>query len=123
MTPIFRAHLDLKVVRLLVENGAGKDLTNDSGETALMLAARDGYVEVVRFLVDNGAGMDLTSDNGETGLMLAAYYGHEDVVHCLLEAGVDKDSCCWLVGNGGIRYDASPMYPLREYIGSFFPKP
>ena len=40
---------------MLIEAGADKDARNHCGSTALMFAARKGWVEVVRLLVEAGA--------------------------------------------------------------------
>ena len=45
----------LAVVRLLLESGAAKDVSNAHGATALHLAARRGHFEVVKVLLDFGA--------------------------------------------------------------------
>jgi ankyrin repeat protein len=45
----------LAVVRLLLEAGAAKDVSNAHGATALHLAARRGHLEVVKVLLDFGA--------------------------------------------------------------------
>lgn len=45
----------LAVVRLLLEAGVAKDVSNAHGATALHLAARRGHLEVVKVLLDFGA--------------------------------------------------------------------
>ena len=65
------------------------------GETALVKAADQGFVEVVRFLVEEGkADVDKArTSTGSTPLFIAAMTGHEAVVRLLLEKGAD-----WTVG-------------------------
>lgn len=41
------------------------DVTNDNGNTALHMAARNGQVECVRLLCDAGASLDLRNDAGQ----------------------------------------------------------
>ena len=58
---------------------------NDDGETALMLAARNGYPECVKLLVEKEGGMQNT--NGWTALIVAAEHGEVGCVKLLLERG------------------------------------
>ena len=41
---------------MLVEAGADKDAADNSGHTALMIAASNGDVDVTRLLLEHGAG-------------------------------------------------------------------
>ena len=45
-----------------MEAGAGRDLTDDDGKTALMLACDRGHEEIVRLLVEAGAEKALKDD-------------------------------------------------------------
>ena len=67
-----------------------KDLSDNSGNTALMMLYRN-RVEVVRSLLEAGVEKDLAEKDGNTALMMAADQGHADVVRVLLEAGANKD--------------------------------
>ena len=63
-----------KVVRLLLEHGAEVDAKNESGETALMVAASNGYEKNVTLLLEHGADADLRNADGKTARELAARY-------------------------------------------------
>ena len=68
---------------------------NKAGQTALMLAAREGQGDNVQLLIARGAKVNERSATGWTPLMLAAYNGQTSVVDLLLEAKADvkvKDS-------------------------------
>ena len=68
---------------------------NKAGQTALMLAAREGQGDNVQLLIARGAKVNERSGTGWTPLMLAAYNGQTSVVSLLLEAKADvkiKDS-------------------------------
>ena len=59
----------VKMVELLIANGADVNAKNDSGITPLHLAA---YEQNVQLLIDNGAMVNVRSDLGETPLYLMA---------------------------------------------------
>ena len=72
---------------------AGSDINarDGRGQTALMLAAREGHCEVVEWLIQHGAALDHTAKYGLTAVMLAVIRGHIDVVRKLTNAGADLD--------------------------------
>jgi ankyrin repeat protein len=72
-------------VRLLLEHRADVNAPDQSGETALHLAARGGHEAVVRLLLEYRADVNAPDQSGGTALHLAARGGHEAVVR-LLEA-------------------------------------
>src|SRR5215470_9819133 len=63
-------------LRRLVASGADVDARDGYGQTALMLAAREGYATLVEWLVDHGAALDHTAKYGLSALMLAVIGGH-----------------------------------------------
>jgi ankyrin repeat protein len=56
------------IVRLLTDNGAGIDLKNDSGMTALMLASQNQNAGIVKILLEKGANMDLKDNEGKAAI-------------------------------------------------------
>jgi glycerophosphodiester phosphodiesterase len=81
------------LVSLLLKAGVDAGWQNRHGESALLVAARLGYVSCVEALLEGGtASANLeVSDKvfGRSPLLVAAVYGHYDVVVRLLEAGAD----------------------------------
>ncbi len=73
----------------LLAAGAGVDTLDGHGQTALMLAARNGHCDAVRVLLDAGAGIDRTAKYNLSALMLAVINDRLDVVEQLVEAGAD----------------------------------
>lgn len=82
---------NLDRVRQAVEGGAGVDLPDENGRTALMLAAFDGHAEVVRFLLERGAARSRRDFSGRTALMYAASGPNAETVRLLAEGDDDID--------------------------------
>lgn len=75
-------------VRLLLEKGANIETRRPlSGETPLIIAARNKQLGVVILLVENGANLHATDKNGSTALTGASELGHEDIVLFLRQKG------------------------------------
>jgi len=73
-----------EIVRILIEAGANPALTNDKGETPLMLNARD--LQVAEILVANGASVNAQAKDGFTPLLNAETI---ELTRFLLEHGAD----------------------------------
>ena len=74
--PMFVATRDGKneIVRLLIARGANpNDPVDDSGRTALIHAASNGYLDIVRTLIDSGASMDAVDNFGLSALWICAH--------------------------------------------------
>ncbi|KAF9925244.1 Glycerophosphocholine phosphodiesterase [Linnemannia zychae] len=84
-----------EVVSLLIHYGADLDAQDEDGETALIIASKNGHVECVKLLIKGpykGANLELREHfYGWTALHLAAIENHPDVVKVLLEAGANPD--------------------------------
>ena len=87
MAAAFAGRADL--IRALVERGAGLNVTNPHGLTALHEAAAEDHADAVRTLLDLGADIEAASTHGHTPLMVAAAWGCGDVVRLLLARGAD----------------------------------
>ncbi|MFD6533769.1 ankyrin repeat domain-containing protein [Streptomyces sp. NPDC060184] len=72
-----------------VDAGVPADLTNDRGDSLLMLAAYHGHAPAVTALVARGADPDRANDRGQTPLAGAVFKGEDDVIEALLAAGAD----------------------------------
>ncbi|WP_037606137.1 ankyrin repeat domain-containing protein [Streptacidiphilus rugosus] len=75
-----------------LDAGVPADLTNEKGDTLLMLAAYHAHAEAVRTLLERGADADRANDRGQTPLAGAVFKGAADVVAALLAAGADPDA-------------------------------
>lgn len=63
------------------------DARAPNGQTALMLAARNGNLGFVRQLIDADADMDLADSDGKTAIGMAKAAGHQEVVDYLRSVG------------------------------------
>lgn len=72
-----------------VDAGVPANLTNDRGDSLLMLAAYHGHAPAVTALVARGADPDRANDRGQTPLAGAVFKGENGVIDALLAAGAD----------------------------------
>ncbi|WP_280492030.1 ankyrin repeat domain-containing protein [Nocardia asiatica] len=75
-----------------VDAGVPADLTNESGDTLLMLAAYHGHADAVAALLKRAADPDRANDKGQTPLAGAVFKGETEIVRQLLAAGADPDA-------------------------------
>lgn len=85
-----------RIVKLLVDAGVDINWQDNSGETALHIAARFGHDECARVLIQGTDGqkadLELAEKNFNwTALHIAAVDGHLQVARLLVEAGADVD--------------------------------
>ncbi|MFE4549859.1 ankyrin repeat domain-containing protein [Streptomyces sp. NPDC056785] len=72
-----------------VDVGVPANLTNDRGDSLVMLAAYHGHAGAVRALLERGAEADRINDRGQTPLAGAVFKGEEAVIRALLDSGAD----------------------------------
>jgi ankyrin repeat protein len=72
-----------------LDAGAPADLTNDKGDSLVMLAAYHGHAATVQTLLSHGADPNRVNDRGQSPLAGAVFKGSGDVVRILLGAGAD----------------------------------
>jgi hypothetical protein len=75
-----------------VDAGVPVNLTNDKGDTLLILSAYHGHPETVAALLDRGADSSRANDRGQTALAAAVFRQSADIVTRLLSAGADPDA-------------------------------
>ena len=73
----------LETVNLLIGHGANASAHDGTGVTALMFAARDGYIDVIKILQTNGADESAVDIRGDTALQMAEANGHTEAVKLL----------------------------------------
>lgn len=72
-----------------VDAGVPVNLTNEKGDTLVMLAAYHGHADAVAVLVARGAEVDRLNDRGQSPLAGAVFKGEEAVVRALVAGGAD----------------------------------
>ena len=79
----------LKVVELLLKEGADVHAKDRRGETALFKATSvdGGRLAMVKLLVENGADVKATNNRGWTALHIAARLNRKEIAYFLLEHG------------------------------------
>ena len=80
---------DAPALAAYVDAGVPVNLTNDAGDTLVMLAAYHGHAEAVRVLLARGADADRLNDRGQSPLAGAVFKGEDDVVRALVAGGAD----------------------------------
>ena len=89
----------------LLNKGADPNLgAMKGGDTPLIIASRQGFVQGVEWLLAMGAKVDGTNKMGETPLITAVVQRQPVVVRMLLAAGADPD-----------KTDAAAGYSARDY--------
>jgi ankyrin repeat protein len=82
---------DTEQLAAYLEAGVPANLTNDKGDTLLILAAYRGHTETVAALLERGADHSRANDRGQTPLAAAVFKQSADTVRALLAAGADPD--------------------------------
>jgi uncharacterized protein len=75
-----------------VDAGVPVNLTNDKGDTLLILAAYHGHAVTVGALLDRGVDHSRVNDRGQTALAAAVFKQSAETVTRLIEAGADPDA-------------------------------
>ncbi|GAB1604566.1 uncharacterized protein LOC115222487 [Argonauta hians] len=87
---------DAKSTVDLLSLGANPCISDDYGQTALNIAARQGHLPVVEVLLESPQAsqlLDVADNDGWTPLRSAAWGGHTGVVEALLASGAEVDRC------------------------------
>jgi uncharacterized protein len=76
-----------EIAEVLLKRGGTKivETTNKSGETALHLAIKYGYLSMAQWLLENGANINAKDVQGNTALHYAISLGREDLIKLLLQ--------------------------------------
>ncbi|MFJ2113497.1 MULTISPECIES: ankyrin repeat domain-containing protein [unclassified Streptomyces] len=96
-----------------VDAGVSADLTNDRGDSLLMLAAYHGHTAAVQALIARGADAARANDRGQTPLAGAVFKGEDDVIRALLAGGADP------TGGNPSAVDTARMFGKRHLLELF----
>lgn len=75
-----------------VDRGVDVDLSNQDGNSLLMLAAYAGHAELVRGLIERGADVNARNARGQSIVAGAVFRGEETIVRMLIDAHADPDA-------------------------------
>lgn len=79
-----------EIIAYLVERGADVNRKAPNGQTALMLAVKQGHLAAIRGLLENRARVDLIDPDGNTALGLAIATGNTQAADILKQAEAKK---------------------------------
>ncbi|MFI9239894.1 ankyrin repeat domain-containing protein [Streptomyces cinnamoneus] len=82
-------HGDTDTLAAYVDAGVPVNLTNDRGDSLVMLAAYHGHPATVTSLLERGADPNRPNDRGQTPLAGAVFKGEAEVVRILVAHGAD----------------------------------
>lgn len=80
---------DTESITAYIDAGVPVNLTNDKGDTLIMLAAYYGHVATVSALLNRGADPNRLNDRGQSPLAGAVFKAEPDVVQALVAGGAD----------------------------------
>ncbi|CAM5599143.1 hypothetical protein GCM10010222_50510 [Streptomyces tanashiensis] len=83
---------DADALAAYVDAGVPANLTNDKGDTLVMLAAYHGHAAAVTALLERGAEADRANDRGQTPLAGAVFKGEDAVIRALLAGGANPEA-------------------------------
>jgi uncharacterized protein len=101
-----------------LDAGVPPDLTNDKGDTLLILAAYHGHADTVALLLERGAEPDLVNDRGQTALAAAVFKQSPETVAHLVAAGADPDAGGPSARETAAFFDLPAMSALLDRAGS-----
>ncbi|KAK2593744.1 hypothetical protein QQS21_008562 [Conoideocrella luteorostrata] len=82
---------DLAIFQQALPAGLPANMTNEKGDTLLMLAAYYGHAELVKLLIQHGADPNRLNDKGQSPLAGAVFKQEDAVIEVLLEGGADPE--------------------------------
>ncbi|KAF8968507.1 ankyrin repeat-containing domain protein [Flammula alnicola] len=80
---------DSNLLLSAVDAGLPANLTNDKGNTLLMLAAYAGHTDLTKGLLERGGDPNRVNELGQSIVAGAVFKAHNDIVHALMEKGAD----------------------------------
>ncbi|KAF8860626.1 ankyrin [Acephala macrosclerotiorum] len=81
----------LDIFQQALPKGLPANMTNEKGDSLIMLAAYHGHAPLVKLLIEHGADPNRVNDRGQSPLAGAVFKGEDAVVETLLEGGADPD--------------------------------
>ncbi|MEU7296933.1 ankyrin repeat domain-containing protein [Streptomyces exfoliatus] len=83
---------DADALAAYLDAGVPANLTNEKGDSLVMLAAYHGHAAAVSALLARGADADRANDRGQTPLAGAVFKGEDAVIRALLDGGANPEA-------------------------------
>ncbi|MFJ3902447.1 ankyrin repeat domain-containing protein [Streptomyces sp. NPDC090025] len=83
---------DAVTLAAYLDAGVPADLSNEKGDSLVMLAAYHGHAGAVAALLAHGADADRANDRGQTPLAGAVFKGEDAVIRALLAGGANPEA-------------------------------
>jgi ankyrin repeat protein len=93
--------------------GTPVNMSNDRGDTLVMLAAYHGHADTVSALLAKGADPNKANDHGQTPLAGAVFKGENDVIKALIDGGADPSA------GQPSAIDAAQMFGKQDLLALF----
>jgi ankyrin repeat protein len=103
----------MDIFEATLQRGRLANLTNDKGDSLVMLAAYHGHGPLVRLLLQHGADPNRLNDRGQSPLAGVVFKNERECVLALLEGGADP-----LIGEPSA-LDACKVFKQEEFEGLF----
>lgn len=100
-------------VRLLIESAVNLEDVTCYGDTALIIASKNGYINIVRMLIKKGVDPNAVNKQSYDSLCFAACYGYIDIARTLLEAGANPH---YSNRNGNTALSLATLYGHFEIV-------
>lgn len=104
---------EMEIFEQALPRGLPANLTNDKGDSLLMLASYHGHAPLVSLLVKHGADPNRLNDKGQSPLAGVVFKNEPEVIKILLEAGADPE-----LGEP-TALDATRVFKQEEYEAMF----
>jgi hypothetical protein len=83
---------DAAALAQYLDEGTAATVTNEAGDSLVMLASYYGHSEIVDLLLARGADPNQENHKGQTPLAGAVFKGKVEIVRALLAAGADPNA-------------------------------
>ncbi|MBO2008850.1 ankyrin repeat domain-containing protein [Hymenobacter negativus] len=80
---------NIKIVRLLIEAGADKEIKDVGRQSPLSIAASKNYYDITKYLIEVGADVHSKGPNGLQPIHFACAGGDRKIIELLLSQGID----------------------------------
>ncbi|MGL5640182.1 MAG: ankyrin repeat domain-containing protein [Mycoplasmoidaceae bacterium] len=83
----------IEIVEYLIEQGSKINMTDNEGNSLLMVASKEGQLKIVKTLLSKQIDINQVNKKGNNALMYAILSNHIDIVKILIENEIDINAC------------------------------